>query len=547
MKEKQGNSITWAKRDWRLISVLFLFALILRLSNLSSPLETDGADYVMAAQQGFLSNYLDRGSRSTLDFIGEGLRATLLNIDVNIYRDDYLNKDVEALRHYHAPLVIYFIRFFMVLFGSSEVVLRLTPLLFGCLLPAILYWGCTRVIQDNPQFVGFTAGFLAAVTPLLAETSKYVSWHAVFMVWAVLCLFFFVMALQKKNTTYFYIAFFFFALALLTLEYAVLILITLLFGLIFIENPWLVIKKEKIVLSTHLFGMLFLVISVLILLWPASLLKLSLLKNYVFYSQPIVSLLKIAKAAVTAQADTVIPMKYRVDAWYIVYLLFFKRHIFLSLLLFGSLTYTFWLIITRKLNKFYYPFLIFPALIFIINTKVSFVKLFYISHIFPFLYIFCGISLAALLQLKGKNIKKVPVIILALALVFNFNGLLRARTGKDYFRQVTNYLKDSATTGDTIVVAPEDETPTFIYYMPKFNVRFYSEGKDDLKELFSLIKSGRVDFFVVRGTEDFFNKMHISTIIRQEFVLARIFTEKNDKRQIRVYRFQENIDAKANE
>lgn len=531
------------KKDWILMITLFLFALVLRLPHLSGPLETDGADYVMAAQQGFLANYLERGSRPILDFIRNGVTAALLDSDTDFYRQDYLNKDVDALRHYHAPLVIYFLRFFMVLFGSSEAALRLTPLLFGSLLPVILYWGCTRVIQENPRFVGFVAAFLASVTPLLAEVSKYVSWHAAFMVWSALSIFLLIISLQQKKVLYFYASFFFFSLALLTLEYAVLILVTIFLSLIFVENPWLSIKRERITVSTHLFGAILFSAAILTLLWPPALLKLALLKNYAFYSEPFISLLKTTKAMIAPDAHAVKATGYRLGRWYTVYGLFFKSHGFLSVLLLYGLSFTLWTLVRKKFNKHYIPLLLLPVLLFLVNAKVSFVKLIYISHILPFLYIFCGIALVPFRKAKNNSIRNFPSIVLLLAFGFNFSGLLQARTGKDYFRSAANYLKEAAGKNDTIVVAPAGETPVFMYYLPGYDVRFYAEEKDDMQELLSLINRNDVDFFVVRSTENDIRGAPIYESIKDRYDLVKTFSEKNEKRLISIFKQKANFGA----
>jgi 4-amino-4-deoxy-L-arabinose transferase-like glycosyltransferase len=508
--------------DWSLMVLLFLFSLILRLPNLDTDLETDGADYAQAAKMGFLVNYLDLGSRPTLDFIKQGIKDKYSRGDTDLWVEDYANGDVAAFRHYHSPLIIYFIGFSMSLFGTQEMVLRFTPLLFGALTCSLLYFVCLRSFDENGRYMGVIASVLLAITPLHAEVSKYVSWHSTYMFWEITTLFFLSQAFKHNSTRYLYISFIFLALAFLTLEYAPLLLLATFISLLVIKNKWLLVSGKEIVLSNHLFLGFILVLVLFIVIWPASVLKLSMLKNYIVYSSPISS----------GQ------IHFRHGSWYTVYYVFFLKNIFLSTLIIVSISYTGYLFLKRKLTINSLPLFIYPMLLFVINLRVGFVKPAYISHMLPFFIIACAITLSKLFESKIKKVKIIPVVvILFLMFCTNLNGLLNAQTGKRYMKDVSAYFDTQLRKGALILVGPEEITPLYKYYLQGHNIEFYYSEKDELDIVLKRINENEFEYFIFEGSETDVKQLDIYPYLKERFKLVKVVKDRSGKDVSRIYKY----------
>lgn len=259
-------------------AVLFLFA---RVSP-SHPFAYDEADYMYAATRGIGNNYWDRPSISFVEFVSKGLELAR-NPGLRGNFSQYIRStgDITFYRHFHGPLYSQWVGVWHALGVRTEAGYRRTGLVLHLLTAVVIYFGYRAVFPSLPAAGAFVAAaaFLTNRTALV--TSLAITQHTLFIFLTVVTLFLTARFCRELAPRYWYGAMASLALAFATVETSVLVLAALALTLAVLGARLRAQWPPRELVRLLLKGVAVFV-AVLVAVWPASLLKLSLLKGYLY-------------------------------------------------------------------------------------------------------------------------------------------------------------------------------------------------------------------------------------------------------------------------
>jgi hypothetical protein len=258
-----------------------VFYLTYSSSVLSVSFDIDEADYMYSMEKGFAAHYFDRNALSFLSFVKTGLtkglkndRATELSKSIR-YADD-----INIYRHFHGPLYFYYMMLGRKFVGNGERAIRSFSLVLQFICSIIALLGCFLLSgAPHARIPALFAALLVLFSPSLYFTVSLVSPHGMYVLLCLMTLFLLAKAIASKKESYFFLSAATVALAFVTLEYAFLLVIC------WMVSAGSVYLKDKSAFP-HLWKFLFksfcIHALVIVALWPAALLKLSLVKAYMF-------------------------------------------------------------------------------------------------------------------------------------------------------------------------------------------------------------------------------------------------------------------------
>lgn len=261
------------KLDFILIISILLLALFLRLPHLDNSLYVDEAGTLRAANLGFVANYWDTNSLSLKE-----LPKAYLSGDLPA--DYHPELDAPKLRGEHPPLLHQLAHVDTFFLGFSEMKFRLISLFFGLATIALLYFASLKLFNKNARVIGFFSAFLLAILPLHIYASKTVKQPVVFAFFATACLLVFFYSLKNKSSKALYLSAILLGLSFLTYEMAIFLLPVMLLGFIFIKNKYLNFSFKGISWSKEFFYSLLLTLFTILIIWPAGILKLHILRSF---------------------------------------------------------------------------------------------------------------------------------------------------------------------------------------------------------------------------------------------------------------------------
>lgn len=242
------------------------------------PFFYDEADYMYAGTRGFVNNYLDRPSLSTVEFVRQGLAlARDKSQRSNMSQFIRSSGDITFYRHYHGPIYAYWIALWQAFGFHDESEYRASGLLIHALVTGLLFWFFRGAFPEYPPVAALAAAmfFLFNRTALVSATS--ITQHGIFGLMAALTLYPLSLFCRTKERRYWYVT----AAAL---------------GVAFstVETSFILVAAVILVLSTEamrtgwkpalgLFGRgtLIFVLAILIV-WPKGVIALGALKGYVY-------------------------------------------------------------------------------------------------------------------------------------------------------------------------------------------------------------------------------------------------------------------------
>ncbi len=255
-----------------LVGIVVVFLFLARDSAPASPYGYDEADYMYVARQGFLANYFDTPTQSILEFARVGLGRGRESGSRGFLSEYIRNSgDVVFYRHWHGPLLAYWLMMVST-FTQDEQLTRALMLIFPIIGMAIVYFGSLRLLASIPIAVMATVmygwGHAVARTTELAP-------HQMFAVFCLASLIAAALVVKTGNIRYWYTSVIFAALAFCTLEVSFVLIATL---LIFAwqERHCLKLDLRLAARTVILF------LGTVLVIYPASLLKLSFIKAYAF-------------------------------------------------------------------------------------------------------------------------------------------------------------------------------------------------------------------------------------------------------------------------
>jgi hypothetical protein len=268
--------------------LLFVFLSLFAFNNkniLSNDLYSyDEADYRYAAEKGFLTNYLDRGSLSFGAFLAKGMKAGLNKTEWGrLSKFIRASDDITFYRHFHGPLYFYWLIATKTIGFDSEKLIRYGTLLlalFCTLAFSLLLFG---LFPHRPSYM--VVPFIAALLlgPSIILTYNHLTPHGFFVIFSSVSLGCMALYCKENKPRFWYGSIIAAALAFLTLEYAALLILVLLITLwIFRKtHAYPMTKPER---RRFLYGSVLCFVLPILVLWPGGLLKLTIIKNYLFYA-----------------------------------------------------------------------------------------------------------------------------------------------------------------------------------------------------------------------------------------------------------------------
>jgi Dolichyl-phosphate-mannose-protein mannosyltransferase len=255
-----------------LAGVLAVFLFLARDSASSSPYDYDEADYMYVAGRGFVANYLDSPTQSVLEFARVGLGRGR-DTGSRGFLSEYIRNsgDIDFYRHWHGPLLAYWLMAISP-FAQDERLTRILGLIFPMLGIAIVYAGTVRLFASIPMAV--MAAAMYGWSHAVARTTDLAP-HQIFAVCTLAALIAAGCVAKTGDRRYWYASVVCAALAFCTLEVSfVLIAVLLIFA--WQERVCLQLDWRLAVRTILLF------LGTVLLVHPASILKLSFVKAYAF-------------------------------------------------------------------------------------------------------------------------------------------------------------------------------------------------------------------------------------------------------------------------
>ena len=282
-------------RHWTIwtFALVFIVAVLVRLPGLDRLLDGSEVDYVRAARRGFLTNYLDIGTRPVWEFVATGLAMAGFAAegdaaDPDLWRRDVEADDIAAYRHYHPPLFIYTLGAVEGLAGYSDATVRLVPLAFSLATIAMAYLGCALLIPVRGAQIGLVAAAILSALSLHVATAVDIGWHVPYACLATVSLFAMGYLVTRPSLHALVAAVVTATIAFMTLEHAVFLYVTLVAVLVVTDNPWLRLSRSGVSMHRGLLVAAGAGLLTMLVAWPASLIKLSIVKNlgvHAYYSR----------------------------------------------------------------------------------------------------------------------------------------------------------------------------------------------------------------------------------------------------------------------
>ncbi|PWU05963.1 MAG: hypothetical protein C5B47_08255 [Verrucomicrobia bacterium] len=446
-------------RDWflyfALLVVIEVLFLTVAFSNVTAEMYAyDEADYMFASSQGLLTNYTETPTLPLPEFIHLGLerggssteRAGLSELIRN-------SGDILFYRHWHG-LTYFFALIPVTNLHLDEKGTRSALLFIAILAIALVYIGLTWLV---PGQMGKAAALVAVslfafssamfLTPELAPHKLF----ALFYLGALIAL---AKVIVTGKTRYWYLAVVFAGLAISTLEVAFVLVFTLLIvGVVERKRMnwnWpLVVRSLAVLIIT------------LLVTWPGSLLKLSIVKSYLFM------------AYLGAHNKGVWGGETFTETWA---KRFFTSPVEWILIILAFGIYCADRDLRRRVRPMY-PFLIFAFVMILATLRIKTGQLRYALPFQPALDVFAGVVIVAALWTWKPKLAYPASIALTSALAISMFYQLHAHPAIPYPRnlELVNYIKEHGWTDKTILVYASDG-PVLHYYFPHARARFYRDN-----------------------------------------------------------------------
>lgn len=484
---RQPAGVPW----WRVAAfvVILASALLFRVRGVDSLLTGSEVDYVRAARRGFLVNYLDRGTRPLAEYLAAARAMAGLSRDgddadddPDLWQSDAAAQDIAAYRHYHPPLFIYALNLTERTFGFSEAALRLTPLILACATIATLYLGCALLLPAGGAQIGLVAAAILSALSLHVGTSTDIGWHVPYASVATVALFLMGWLLVRPSVTLLLATAVVTTLAFTVLEHALFLAATFALLLIATDNPWLRISRAGIAVHRALVAALAVSVLTLLVVWPASLLKLSVVKNlgvHAYYSR-------------TLELS---------PSFYDVYLTLMTRYPVMSAL--AVFTAVVLALRRYRLQAALLPFVVYPLVMCLLQLgNVNLKPLYFVSALPPLAILagFCLVRVLEEVDRRGRGL--VPLFILVLTCgvaAAAVRSWVAPRRPAPLAALTQNLAGSDALVGERVLTWPPGNhlVQTLGFYLP--DTRFYRAANepDEIRRFQAALQRGVFPFVIV--------------------------------------------------
>jgi len=450
----------------------------------------DEADFMYAVSKGIYANYIDENAISFFTFLTQGIQQGFQKQKRSSLSEFIrISDDITFYRHYHGPLYFYSLiisdYFFGDLIGNNEYLSRWSSLLFLLAAIIVVYLGCLSLSQENATVAAVVASTALMSSSANILTAAQISVHSMYTVTSIITLFFMAKLLKTNDLKYWYWTIVAMAFSFTVVELAPLLLVTFIACVFFrrrnLFTNWPVRDYKKLFAYSVL-----LFIGVIFIVWPAAWLKLTLVKNYMFFTYLAV-----------ARGDELRTLRSR-TFW----------EVWAQRLVSSPFTYALTIplvsiaLTKTKYYSFYLPFLLYSMLILIITFINPSPTPTYISSLLPPLYIINGLVLADLLKDSKKLLKIVLTAGLALVLVAHmwvyFIPYKSMEASYTPLKDLVNYM-DGDYFDDKSFLVDRQLLPTLHYYFPNRHFDSYREGAGGAASIGKELRGSSYDGVLYEG------------------------------------------------
>jgi len=483
----QSNIIRLTKLDFIIILYLLLIFLFLQKNVISSNRFTyDEADYMYAVSKGLSANYFDKGAIPLSVFIEKGIDKGLnLSNKTNLSKFIRKSDDISFYRHYHGPLYFYYLSLLNRLKLETEYGVRWGSLLLLPIVSIAVFFLLQTYSQDNTAAI--IGSFLMITSPSLIGAFRIITPHGFYILVSLLTLFLLSIFLKKNNLIYWYLSIIFMAFSFLTMEFALLILVTFILC-IFVKGSELFKNDSRCDILLFFTKSLGLFILVIFILWPGALLNFTLLKNYLFFAYFAI-------------------IRGNLYGSFTILQLFSNRFITSPIEYLMMLPWLFsfiYVFIIKRGNNYLLPFMIYSLLIFLTTLKITSANPTYIASFLSVMFVISSVMIDNWLNyLKDSRIRR--GLLLVLVIVILLNGMLYLYKERNRFMYETNnytnklidYLKNHDLKVRKILI-PSSYLPSVHFYYPYMEIEPF-ECESDGNDILNHIKYNLIDGLICEG------------------------------------------------
>lgn len=436
-----------------------IFLALFRQAASPAPFTYDEADYMVSTRIGMGANYLDTNAMSLPQFIDAGLKALHKKLNrASLSESVRRHRDPEFFRHYHGPLNSYWLLAVARLGGSGERWMRSSNLLFHVATFLTVYFGVLWVFGSQFRIAAVAASscYLFCVNNILSIAA--LSSHAPFLLLSILTLFAIAKFAAEPGRKRFYWALGLCAVSICALEYAVLLFFVL--GVVVLAarkkffSGWSGQEYWRFARNAAL-----LIFGVLFVLWPSSILKLTIVQGFAFtvFFARLGSYSPASPLDVWKMRFVEIPMD--------------MAALCLSIAVCATLVWR------SPWRRQLLPFLLYGLLVGLITLKNTKDDPRYISSMFAPFYVSAAVLLA-------WGARRVPALLQASAAAILCGVMFFTAYGQVAAQATAPYVVDEAESlialmrshSSASVLVPADYLPPLQYYFPNAMVRSYPPG-----------------------------------------------------------------------
>ncbi len=448
------------------LAVLILSALFIAPRFVTNgPFKYDEADYAYAAKQGIWNNYVDARALTTPQLLSLGIEELRGEAAVGLSQLIRNSNDASFYRHWHGPVYYYYLFVSGLLTGWSEYGTRCATLALYLLAGIAGVWTAFRLAPSGSAGIAQFALRRSVRTKHRQHPNSLRARrpHALFSLFSILSLTYIGRFLTGNVLRDWYIGLIFAGAACATLEVGLILPIAASISYFLVRRRSPVAWSRPEALAFGLRSLLVVILSVL-LLWPAGLLKIGLLKPYGF--QLFLALFR------ESQWGTDISLA---DSW-IVRLESFP----VDWLLFAAGVGIF--LRRRAALRALLPFAVYIPLMMLLLLPVATTVPRYMSPYFPVLQIFTAVAVgSALAQIKPAVLRLGAVSVLCLTAVAaasrHWPATADQQSAESDWRPI-ELLREAKLEKGARLLAPQLLVPSLHYYFPDVRLSGYTSDSE---------------------------------------------------------------------
>jgi hypothetical protein len=437
-----------------LVTILLFYGWLQKGHIQAAPYGYDEADYLRAAKLGPIANAWDTPSRSLGEFISIGLSSLTQRKDsrVNLSEIARAGNDVGFERHTHGPLYFYWLELSSH-WAHDEGALRAWSQVFPVLGIVLIFLGCLWLIPGEEGVLAATLSASLFATSAAIIGTRDLSPHLAFVLCALGSTFCAAKARQTGSRRAWYGAMFAAGLAFAALEVALVLLLSL--GLLaWLErNGPLRLTRNEVWKSIAVFA------GTILLIWPAGLLKLAIVKAYLFFGY--LALMRSSEWGHATFSHTWANRLLSSPAEWVTF--------FLALILWTTAR-------VKRYKDPAIPFLILGGLMVIALLRVNTDNLRYAVPFLPALQVFSGLTLAQFIYKLAPRLRwslSASALILMSLSAYRFVAEHPSEIDP-YPSAVLNAVREQGLTNKKLLV-PQNQVPILRYYFPEAAVKGFVE------------------------------------------------------------------------